>query len=202
MKIFDFQIPVLNKIETVVEKYLTDNALTVNVEYLDYEPSEGYVRSANVDALIAVYARVIPFDEANMSNTDDQQSENELIVDHYGFGDPIPDDANPLKYESTVRAAQYRGQIMSTLSYRAIMDRAEYENVFGLDPEKYKFTKKLPRNIQKFSPVGVMDSKRAFCTYRSTFVIGQNEFKVNEPLGLPYAGSNITQEPETPGETG
>lgn len=209
MIIFQLEKPILDKIEKVVDQYFTDAALAVtpNVTYLDFEPDDGYIHDNEADGAICVYARIINFPEGSASNTGTQDSRATLIVDSYGFGDPLLDTEDITKYLATVRNAQNRAQIFNTLSYKAIMDRAEVAGLPNAVPPVLKtygtgidVLEKGPLSMTKFSPQGSMDSRKGVCLYRSEYYFKLAEEVPAEALGVPYVGSdNIESQTYNPG---
>ena len=208
MKIFQLETPVLKKIKSFVDKSITDGNIPANqkIEYLDYEPDEGFLHS-DLDGAVAVFGSSIGFDPSNGSNTEQQENESMLTVVSYGFGDPVPEntDVDSFIY-STVREAQIRAQALITLAYGAIMDRREIqgspsENIekafgsgvdFGAD--------KFPVSLQKFSPMGTMSTRSGVCIYKMIFKFRLEEVTMQEALGVSYAGSdNLDSETYNPG---
>jgi hypothetical protein len=187
MKIFTLEKPVLDKIKTVVDAYFTAASITANIRYMDFEPSEGFVNQKKYDGAVAVYARKLDFVSGQSSVTGTQQSNNYLIVDVYGFGDPLKNDDDD--FEPSIREAQNRGEILTTLSYKAIQDTTEINNFFGTG---LQFSDKTPIDTEKFSPVGSLDSQRGTCIYRSRYKIGFEENPPTEVLGPDYTGSDWT----------
>ena len=211
MRIFELKKPVLDKIESVVEAYLIETTQTKKFLYLDYEPDEGYIQSRDCDGAVCVYAAEISFPSGTGSNTGTQNSDNILIVDCYGFGDPVPDSVDPEKFEPTTREAENKAEILTTLVYKSIMDRREVSGSpavgavpaipkwFGTDID---ITDRYPQRIQKFPNMGTMDDLRGICAFRSMYKFEQLVEDVpSEPLGLPFAGSDdITSDTYNPGD--
>lgn len=195
MKIFTLEKPVLDKIKAVVDAYFTAASITANIRYMDFEPSEGFVNEKDYDGAIAVFAKEIRFNPASGSSTGTQVPENDLIVDVYGFGDPLKNDDDD--FEPSIKEAQNRGEILTTLCYRAIQDRTENENAFGTS---IVFSDKYPKSITKFSPIGGLNSKRGVCVYRSTYQIDIEEQPPTEVLGPDYTGSDWTSPTYNPGD--
>ena len=206
MKIFELKTPILTKIKTVVGQAIIDGKIPAGqkILYLDYEPDDGYIRSVDYDGAIAVYAAEITFPAGVGSVTGDQNSDNILIIDCYGFGDPIKDDIDPESFAPTTREAELRSEVLTTLVYKAIMDRQEVagsatvEKWFGTDIDA---TDRYPQRIQKFPNMGTMDAMRGICAFRSMYKIEQLVEDVpSEPLGLAYDGAdNMTSDTYDPG---
>ncbi len=199
MKIFELEKPVLDKIKTVVDKAIADGKIPAGqkILYLEYEPDEGFIYSADYDGTVAVYSNQMNF--VSGSTTGTQETDSMLIVDCYGFGDPVRDGTNPLEIAPTVKEAQLRAQVLTTLAYKAIMDRQEIAGSlptaspvvtkdFGTDIDTGD---KIPVSIVKFSPQGTMETRRGAVIYRSTYNFRNTEEDVpSEPLGVNYVGSD------------
>lgn len=204
MKIFELETPVMNKIKTVVLDSVSIPA-GQEILFLDFEPDSGFVSSADYDGAIAVYAQSINFSSGSTIGT--QETDSLLIVDCYGFGDPVPNSEDADLLDPTVKEAQLRAQVLTTLSYKAIMDRQEIagslDNTvlknFGTD---INTSNKMPVSVQKFAPIGTMESRRGAVIYRSTYKFPDIEEDVpTEPLGLDYLGSeNLDSETYNPGD--
>ena len=214
MKIFELQLPVLKKIKKVIEAAPVDVIPAgQKVDYLDFEPDKGYIHESVTDGAVAVYSPMITFKSGAASGTENIASDPILRADCYGFGDPVPDDVDPEKPTPTVRQAQIRAQILVDLSIAAVMDNQENAGVkasvtppiqevkkwFGTDID---ITNRIVRSVTKFSPLGAMESKRGSCVYRIDFVFRDLEDPApNEPLGLPYQGTETLDSPTyNPGE--
>jgi hypothetical protein len=207
MKIFELENPVLKKIITVIDKAKTNGGIppASNILFIDFEPDEGFVYSADYDGAIAVYASRLDFDSG--STTGNWETDSMLNVDCYGFGDPVPNNEDPETLDPTVKEAQLRAQVLTTLAYKAIMDRQEIagnpdqtvDRDFGTD---INTGGKMPISIQKFSPSGTMATRRGAVIYRSIYKFPDIQEDVpSEPLGLPFAGSNdIDSETYNPGD--
>lgn len=197
MKIFELENPVMKKIETVVNKAIADGDIPAGqkILFMDFEPDQGFVNSANYDGAVAVYAQRIDFPSGSTTGT--QETDSMLIVDCYGFGDPVENDDDADIIDPTVKEAQLRGQVLTTLSYKAIMDRQEISGSldgttvprdFGTD---INTGNKEPVSILKFASMGTMESRRGAVVYRSTYKFPDIEEDVpSEPLGLDYLGSD------------
>ena len=142
MNAFILEGPILAKIQEFVSEYLTDKGIAADIVYLDFEPSEGFIDAMDLDGAVCVYASEIGFKPGEGSTTGTQDSTNLINVDVYGYGDPLKDVGLP--WESTLREAQNRAEILTTLSYKAIQDRTEIENEFGTGLE---FSHKYPQSI-------------------------------------------------------
>jgi len=136
MKIFELEKPILDKIEKVVNAYFAAHVppITPDILYLDFEPDEGYIHDIDHDGAICVYARSLGFEPARGSETATQESDSLLSVDSYGFGDPLPKNGEIEILHPTTREAQNRAQILSTLSFKAIMDRVEKAGLPKIHP--------------------------------------------------------------------
>lgn len=208
MKIFELKTPVLNKIKTTVDAYLAAIApappKAFKFLYLDYGPDDGFIHTLDFDGAIAVYAAEIDFPPGSGSVTGTQDTISTLIVDCYGFGDPIQDSQDSEKFEPTTREAENRAQVLTTLAYKAIQDRQEIDGsktvskAFGTDID---IDEKFPQRIQKFPNMGTMDDQRGMCAFRSMYRFKIGEDAPEEPLGPAFAGPDeITTETFNPGE--
>lgn len=208
MKAFKLQTHALAKIETVCDSYLetlpppTSGAW--KVLYLDYEPDEMSILYSACDGAIACYAKSVMFPENGGSDTSTQSTVNSIVVDCYGIGDPIkttnPDES--FSFGSSVREAQKRAQILSTIVYRAIMDRQENQGSKDV-PKWYNsgltILSRYPASLIKGSPKGNLETKRGICVYRWEFKFNFTEDVPTEPLGLDFAGaSSISSETTNP----
>jgi len=199
---FQFEPLITTKIETIVEAYLTAKFLINKpvVKYLDFEPSTEMINTTKADGFIAVLIRSVNFPDATF--TEEQTGRNTFEIICYGFGDPILDSESD-EWESTVKEAQNRAEIFTSLVFRAIMDRAEVVEKF--QPEitaenKIDFTDKIPVSIQKFAPFGAVDTNRGVCVYTSTYSLRTQEDPPTEPLGEILAGFNQDTETYNPGD--
>ncbi len=211
MKIFELKTPVMDKIKTTVDAYLASiapaPARPFNFLYLDYEPDEGFIRTLDNDGAVAVYAAEIQFPPGSGSTTGTQDSESQLVVDCYGFGDPIADDQDPNIFKPTTREAENRAQVLTTLSYKAIQDRVEIDGLPNAQPPQLKsfgtdmdIDEKFPLRIQKFPNMGTMDDQRGMCAFRSMYRFKIGEDAPSEPLGpLSDGPQEITTETYNPG---
>lgn len=203
MRIFQFEKPVLDKIEAVVTAYfaaLVPAVLPVSptVLYLDFEPDEMFIHDTDVDGAVSVYGAEVSFPPGSGSTTGTQDSESTLIIDCYGFGDPIPTDPGETAYYPTVREAHKRAQVLTTLVYKAIMDRQEISGSAtvpknfdtGLDIDD-----KFPQRIQKFPARGTTESRRGVCAYRSQYQFKLGEDVPEEALGLAFDGPDTIDSP-------
>jgi len=195
MNAFKLENPILEKIKSVVETFLTDKGIIANIVYFDFEPSEMMIDGMDKDGAIAVYAKEISFKPGEGSTTGTQDSTNLIAIDSYGFGDPLKDISD--NWEPTIKEAQNRGEILTTLSYKAVMDRTEYDNAFGTDID---LSDKFPQSIIKYSPQGVSEHKRGACIYRSVYSLRIEEDPPQEPLGPNLSGSDWTSPTYNPGE--
>ena len=184
MKAYGLTEPIKNKIETYVKAYFTAKGITAAMDFFDYEPSEGMVNTIKKDGAIAVFFKSASFPHG--SNTGTQKSANQLCIDCYGVGRPIKDDDTGL-YAKTVREAQKRSEILTSLSYDAVMDRGEYEGQYDTEIE---FDNKMPTSIERFSPMGPIVDGRGFCMIRTIF---QLDFEEEPPVAVKtgdYSGSD------------
>lgn len=212
MKIFELKTPVMDKIKTTVDAYLASiapaPARPFNFLYLDYEPDDGFIRTLDFDGAVVVYAAEIQFPPGSGSTTGTQDSDSTLIIDCYGFGDPISDTIDPEKFEPTTREAENRAQVLTTLSYKAIMDRVEIDGLPNSQPPQIKsfgtgmdIDEKFPLRIQKFPNMGTMDDQRGMCAFRSQYTFKIGEDVPSETLGPGFAGpQEITTETFNPGD--
>lgn len=199
MMIFLLQPYVTNKIKSVCNTYLATLPPPASgswrVAYIDYEPDQGSILSANVDAVIACYGKTVNFPDGSGSSTGIQSTVSTLTVDCYGFGDPIKTVNNDDTYSfgDSVREAQRRAQILATIAYRAIMDRRENQGAPGV-PKWYgsglQIADRYPSTISKGSPIGNLETKRGICVYRAEFSFNFDEAVPSEPLGEAYAGAD------------
>ena len=199
MKAFLLQPFVLAKIKSVCESYLATLTAPTSgawkVSYLDYEPDKLSITSSLFDGAIACYAKTVTFPDGSGSSTGIQSSVNTLVVDCYGFGDPIKTTNEDLSYSfgDSVREAQKRAQILATITYRAIMDRRENQGATGV-PKWYNsnlaITDRYPLTISKGSPIGNLETKRGICVYRCEFKFNFDEAVPSEPLGSDYSGAS------------
>ena len=197
MKIFELEKPILEKIEKVVDAYFAAHVppITPDILYLDFEPDEGYIHDIDHDGAVCVYVRSLGFDPGRGSETAKQESDSLLSVDLYGFGDPIPKNGEPEILQPTIREAQNRAEALTTLAYRAIMDRVEKEGLPNANPAQIKsygtgidILNKYPQSITKFSPQGTMGSRRGAVIYRSVYEFTIEEDVPAEALGPDFAG--------------
>jgi hypothetical protein len=206
MKIFILSPFVLAKIKTVIDAYFTAAGITKkDVLYLDYEPDQGYVLSQERDGVVAVYGRTIAFSESSGSATGTQETDSTLVVDCYGIGDPINTtvEGENFAFDSSVREATRRGQLLMTLAYRAIMDRQEVAGSKTV-PKWYDsnlaIQARYPKTFTKGSPIGNMETRRGVCVFRSEYKFVITEDVPSEALGEEYAGissfENETTYPE------
>ena len=193
MKAFELENPIMTKIKTVVDQWKTDNNISDSIKYLDFEPSEQMIDSIKNDGVICVYVRGITFPTG--SNTATFTAYNKLTIDCYGFGRPLKNDSDD--WEPSIREAQNRGEILTSLSYNAIMDRTEDILNFNTDID---IEEKTPVSVDKFSPIGTIGSNRGVCFYRTIFDLRMEETSPTETLGLPYAGSTAETETYNPGD--
>ena len=194
MNLFKLETPVMEKIKAVVDAYFSDNNITnVDILYFDFEPSEMMINDIDADGAVCVYGKKIMFEEGSGSNTGTQDSQNILSIDVYGFGDPLKNEND--KYESTVKSATNRGEILTTLVYKAVQDRTEMQVPSGETTTKafgtgINLLEKYPKSIEKFSPEGVISSKRGVAIYRSLYSIKTLEKVPEEQLGPLLTGSD------------
>lgn len=203
MKAYNLVPYITTKIKSFVDTYIaTITTLSTpawNVRYFDYEPDEGSLLALANDGAIAVYAKSVQFSAGSGSSTGTQDTENTIVVDCYGYGDPVENEDGFL---SSTREAQRRAEILVTLAYRAIMDQREVEGDAtikkwfnsGLD-----ITDRFPKTITKGKPIGAMDTKRAVMVYRAEFSFNFTEDVPSEPLGPDYAGpASVESESSNP----
>lgn len=177
--------PIATKIKTVVDAFLTAKTLPKNVDVIDYEPSEMMANTITKDGVIAVYFRKWQY--VSGSTTGTQQGSNELHVDCWGIGDPIKNQESDVAYNKSIREAQKRAEILKTLAYNAIMDRAEVVNNFGTAIE---IDSKLPVSSERFSPFGAAHSARGVCLIKNIYKFEIEEDPPTEALGADYSGSD------------
>lgn len=209
MKIFELETPIRDKIKKIVEDQQTAGNIPADdtLLFLDYEPDENFL-GVDLDGAIAVYGSGIDFSESSGSGTERQEGDSRLTVDAYGFGDPVEkSELTPADRFSTVREAQIRAELLITLAYRAIMDRRELKGAPNEGIEKDYGTNldlgadKFPVSLQKFTPVGTMNSKRGVCIYRFIFKFRMEEKSIDEALGVSYQGlDNFTSDTYNPGD--
>jgi hypothetical protein len=198
MQVFRLETPIKNKIEFIVGEKITDGEIPANsdIKYLDFEPPEGFFNSSDLDGAIAVYAPSVTFSESSGSKTEQQESDSIIRVVSYGFGAPLKDDDDITKYESSVREAQNRAQILITCAFRAVMDRREVAGSpsEGIEPSYDSGidvgANKFPQSMQKVTPEGAMTTNRGLCIYFQDFKFKLDESAINEELGVAFAGSD------------
>lgn len=206
MEVFKLQTPIMNRIKLFYDKAVTDNKIPAgqNVEFLDYQPDEGFIHS-DIDGAVCVYASNINFSEGSGSGTEQQQGDDFITIDLYGFGDPVPDEND--KPTPTSREAQKRAEVLVTLAYAAMVDRrnkagsesegidANFGSTVDIGNNQY------PVSLEKFDPVGTMTCKRGLHVYRLKFKFYLEEQAVTEILGTLYAGSDdLTVDTFNPGD--
>ena len=198
MQVFRLQTPIMNKIKKFVEEAVIDGNIAANqiIQYLDYQPDEGFLQVDDVDGAVAVYASGITFPPSAGTKTEEQDDDSMIHIDVYGFGDPVEDGVDINIYRPTAREAQIRAEQLVTLGYQAVMDRREMagspsENIpknfgSGVDVGVDKY----PVSLQKFDTIGTMQSKRGVVIYRLIFKFELQELTRQEALGEIYAGSD------------
>jgi hypothetical protein len=202
MKVFALQTPIMNKIKFIINQKIVSEEIDADInkiKFIDFEPPEGFFDGSDLQGAIAVYSPSITFSESGGSATETQQSDSIIRVDQYGFGAPLKNEDNPEGYNSSVREAQKRGQVLTICAFRAIMDRREAEGSPSEGIEKSYGTdldigaNKYPQSIQKFTPQGATISDRGSCIYRSEFKFKLDEAAINEELGVAFDGSDNIQ---------
>lgn len=195
MNIFNLQKPILDKIKLIIDTWVAAKAIfpVPIIEYLDYEPSEGMVDSQEGDAVICVYGQEISFPPGAGSSSGTQNSFSNLVVDAYGFGPPLKDLSD--NFEPSIKEAQNRAEILTTLIYRAIMDRTELRLAFGTE---IQILDKYPLSIKKYGPIGSVKSKKGICIYRNIYKFETGETVLEGPLGDGYTGSDWSSPTENP----
>ncbi|MCK5640250.1 MAG: hypothetical protein KAJ19_05615 [Gammaproteobacteria bacterium] len=203
MKIFKFEAPITQAIK---DRFIaTVSSLYADAEkrnlFISHEPPEGevfsYADDVNDDGLpfdgaVAVYADVIDPKEGSSTETGEQETFSLIHVDCYGYGDVFKKGGTPQK--SSI-SAQRRAQVLTSVAYEAITDALQFENAFGTG---IRIAEKLYAGTEKVGAMGVAESNRTICFYRSKFRIRLEEDIPTEPLGPAYDGGNITQETENP----
>lgn len=209
MNIFQLEKPVLDAIEVFVNARKADGKLpsAALIKYLDFEPDEGFVRDADYDGAVAVYGSSISFSTSAGSTTGDWESDSMLTVDCYGFGDPVTNEEDNTVTDPTVREAQNRAENLASLTYQAIMDRREIAGAKAEDVDPQFGSgidfgaDKYPISMQKFAPLGVMNSRKGVCIYRLIFKFGTLEEVTTEALGESFSGSDaMDSETYNPGD--
>lgn len=209
MNVFRLEKPILDAIEKFVNARITAGKIPAgtSIKYLDFEPDEGFVKDADYDGAIAVYGSSIAFSTSSGSTTGDWESDSSLTVDCYGFGDPVTNEDDDTVIDPTVREAQNRAENLTSLAYQAIMDRRQIagSTTEDIDPQFGSGVDfgadKYPISMQKFAPLGVMNSRKGVCIYRLIFKFGTLEEVTTEELGEAYAGSgSLDSKTYNPGE--
>jgi len=203
MKAYNLVPYLTAKIKSFVDTYIatitTASTPAWNVVHFDYEPDEGSLLALSVDGAIVTYVTPVSFSTGSGSSTGTQDTENTIVVQAIGFGDPIPNDDTFL---SSTREAQRRAEILVTLAYRAIMDQREVEG--DADIKKWynsglDISDRFPKTITKGKPIGAMDTKRAVCVYKAEFSFNFTEDVPSEPLGPDYGGpASVNTESSNP----
>lgn len=197
----------MNKIKKIVDLAIVQGEILANqtIEYFDYQPDEGFINADNVDGAVAVYASEITFDPSAGTKTANQDDDSFIVVDCYGFGDPVEDSVDIDTYRPTAREAQIRGETLITLAYQAIMDRREIQGspsegipkMFGSGVKVA--ADKYPVSLKKSETIGTMESKRGVVIYRLIIKFRVQEVALTEALGELYAGAdNLTSEVTDP----
>ena len=195
LKLKGFQLEgyISTAIKKVVDAYLLANP-PLSAIYLDYQPSEMQIDANDSDFVTAIYAQGINFIPGEGSNTGKQTARNQFFVDCYGFGDPLKDGSD--KWESTVKEAQNRAEILTSLVYHTIQDRTQELEQYESGIE---WTEKEPVSVQKAESIGATKSHRGICVYRFIFTIKIEEDPPQEALGAPYEGSSNDSPTYNPG---
>lgn len=212
MRIFELQNPVKNKIKGFIDNYINSLTKKQPVKFLNYEPDIGYVSSVSegdqdnlkilFSGLIAVYGHIPSFQRGSGSNDGTQNSNSQLIIDCYGFGDKV-DPIGDAEERTAMEEAQRRAEAFCTLSYKAVMDRSEIlgspfvDKNFGVS---FDILEKYPISIQKFPNEGTMDTERGISAYRMMFEFVTEENVPTEPLGPAFSGlESLDSETYNPG---
>lgn len=202
MKIFQLEAPIAAAIQgrfiaEVSSEYANADK---NILFLSHEPPEGeifsYTDSINAnnertDGVVAVYAEDIE-QEPSSSQTSEPETVSVINVDCYGYGDVFRKNSEMQK--SSI-SAQNRAQVLTSISYNAIMGAEELSNAFG---SEIKIAERTFQRIQKVGAIGPEDTNRTICFYRSQYRIRLEEDIPTETLGPEYAGGSPTQETSNP----
>lgn len=206
MKSFQLEKPILDAVENRVNEAIASGSLPSNssVEFLEYEPDEGYVHSADFDGVIAVFSASIMFSSADVGNDGAACSDSDIIVYAFGFGRPIPKTGDD--YDPTVLEAHKRAQALITLAYQAIMDKRQ---IYGDNDTVAPYfgsgvdfgADRIPVKIEKFQTLGTTNVRRGVCGYKGTFRFKVEEITPEESLGGFYAGvDNLDVITKNPGD--
>jgi|WetSurMetagenome_2_1015567.scaffolds.fasta_scaffold42503_2 hypothetical protein len=204
MKSFTLENFILEKIKTVVNAYITANTTAgkkiIQIDFLDFQPDQGYLDSINTDGAIALYTNKINFE--NVCPGGAYQTGNTLMIEAYGVGDTVEETINDVTtYINHQSLAAQRAKVLTTLVYRAIMDRQEKE---GSATVEQNFGSDI--DIQDLQPVSCtkaglaagMTASRAIVAYRMEFRINLDDDRPYEiPVGN-YKNYGVTIETQNP----
>jgi len=199
LKLKGFQLEefISDAIKTVVDTYLASiiPSQAGKAIYLNYQPSEMQIDANDSNFVTAIYVQDITFPEGTSSNTGTQTGNDQFFVDCHGFGDPLKNESD--KWDSTVKEAQNRAEILASLVYHAVQDRTQELEGFG---SGLTWDEKNPVSITKGQPFGTSKTNRGVCIYRFIFTIKIKEDPPTEALGELYSGSENDSPTYNPGD--
>lgn len=201
MNIFTLESYILDRIETVVNNYITLNSSDWEIDFLQFQPSDGYINTLEKTGAICLYTKKI--DYGDYYSGGEFQTVNSLVVDCIGIGDIIETtEDDETVYTTDELEASRRAQILTTLVYYAIMDRQQEEGSAtvsknfgsGIDIRDLR-----PVACTKATIAGGMVTTRAITAYRNEYSINLNQDRPYESESGNYDGySSLTIETTNP----
>lgn len=203
MKIFSLQTPISDAIKAKTVSLIdsVNPGTSEKIRFISHEPTQGeiiaYPDFKNEDGLtydgaVAVFASNITH-EGSSSQTGEQDTNNTVTVDCYGFGSVFSKETGG--ESKSIESAEKRAQLLVTLAYKAIMDQTELGESFGtgiiISEKKFAL-------VEKVGALGAEVSNRAICYYRATYVLKIEEDVPGEELGPEYDTTSATQVTENP----
>lgn len=202
MKIFELQSPISNAIKSKMVS-LVDSVnfgSSDKINFISHEPTQNEIIATPdfkneegflYDGTIAVFANNIG-GENSSSQTGEQDNSSTLVVDCYGFGSVFSSDGSESK---SILSAEKRAQLLTTLTYKAVMDQTELGLSFGTE---IVIGEKKFLSIEKVGAMGTEVTNRAICFYRVSFSFKIEEDIPSEGLGPEYDIGTANQQTSNP----
>ena len=202
MKIFELQSPISNVIKSKMINLIdsVNPGSSDKIKFISHEPTQGEIiaypdfkneEGYSYDGSVAVFANNIS-GENSSSQTGEQDTSSTLVIDCYGFGSVFSEGGSESK---SILSAEKRAQLLTTLTYKAVMDQTELDSSFGTE---IIIGEKKFMSIEKVGALGTEVTNRAICFYRVLFSFKIEEDVPSEELGPEYDIGIVNQETLNP----